>query len=130
MSSQNVENVHRAYKAFQERDFDVIAELSDPDVEFTSLIRESEGEVYRGHEGLRAYLEAIVDVLPDWTPQVEAVEDHGDRMLVKARIHATPPGGSVPMEQVSWQAIRFRDEKAVRWDFFRTQQEARAALES
>ena len=49
-------------------------------------------------------------------------------MLVKARIHASPPGGDVPMEQVVWQAIRLRDGLAIRWDFFRTEEEARAAL--
>ena len=129
MSAENLKNVRRAYEAFRQRDFATIEELSDPEVEFTSLIRESEGEIYRGHEGLREYLKALVDVLPDWSPEIEAVEDHGDRMLVNARIHATPPGGSMPIEQVSWQAIRFRGDRAVRWDFFRTEEEARAALE-
>lgn len=128
MPSENVKNVRRAYEAFKTRDFKTIADLSDPEVEFTSLIRESEGEVYRGHEGVREYLEALVDVLPDWSPEIETIEDHGDRMLVRARIYATPPGGSVPLEQVSWQAIRFRGARAVRWDFFRTEEEARAAL--
>jgi hypothetical protein len=57
-----------------------------------------------------------------------AVLNRGDRMLVRARIYATPPGGDVPMEQVVWHAIRLRDGLAIRWDFFRTEDEARAAL--
>ena len=124
----NVERARRAYDAFRRRDFDVIAELSDPEVEFTSLIRESEGTVYRGREGLREYLTSLVEVLPDWSPTIEAIEDHGEPMLVKARIHATPPGGSVQIEQQMWQVIKFRGGRARRWDFFRTEEEARAAL--
>ena len=27
-----------------------------------------------------------------------------------------------------WQVVRFRDGLAIRWDFFRTEEEARAAL--
>lgn len=56
------------------------------------------------------------------------VEDHDDRVLVRARIFATPHGGSVPLEQVMWQLIEFRDERARHWEFFRTEEEARAAL--
>jgi hypothetical protein len=49
-------------------------------------------------------------------------------MLVKAKIHASAPGSGAPMEQVMWQAVRLRDGLAIRWDFFRTEEEARAAL--
>ena len=120
--------VRRVYAAFAERDIDTIVQNSDPNVEFTSLTMESEGTTYRGHEGLREYFDRLLDVLPDWRPELEEVEDHGDRMLVKTRIRATPSGGSVPVEQVMWQVIRFRNKLAVRWDFFRTEEEARAAL--
>ena len=104
--------------------------ITHPDVVFTSMIRESEGGVYRGHEGMREFFESLLEVLPDWRPELEDVEDHGDRMLVRARIYASPPGGDVPMEQVVWHVIRLRDGLAIRWDFFRTEEEARAALEA
>ena len=122
------ELARRAYAAFAEHDIDTIVEISHPDVEFTSLVMESEGMVYRGHDGLREYFDRLLDVLPDWRPVLEQVEEHGDRGLVKARIYATPSGGSVSVEQVMWQVVRFRDGLAVRWDFFRTEEEARAAL--
>jgi ketosteroid isomerase-like protein len=121
---------HRAYAAFAERDLEAIVEISHPDVEFTSLTMESEGMIYRGHDGLREYFERLLDVLPDWRPKLEEVEEHGDRGLVKARISATPSGGSVSVEQVMWQVVRFQDGLAIRWDFFRTEEEARAALDA
>ena len=126
--SDPLELVHRAYAAFARRDFDAVEALSAPDVEFTSLVMESEGTTYRGHEGLRSYLTQMVEVLPDWRPEIETVEQHGDEVLVKARVQATPTGGSVPVEQVMWQVVRVRDDRATHWAFFRTEEEARAAL--
>ena len=128
MASHNVEMLKRGYVAFQNRDFDELVAVTHPEIEFTSLIRESEGAVYRGHQGVREFFESLLEVLPDWIPVLDSYEDHGDRMLAKATIHASPPGGDVPMEQVMWQAIRLRDGLAIRWDFFRTEDEARAAL--
>lgn len=120
--------VHRAYNAFAERDFDAIAEITHPEVEFTSLVMESEGTTYRGLDGLREYFERIVDVLPDWRPEVQEIEAHGDLALVRNRTYATPPGGSVPVEQAMWQVVRLRDGLAYRWEFFRSEDEARSAL--
>ncbi|MGH3117968.1 MAG: nuclear transport factor 2 family protein, partial [Gaiellales bacterium] len=128
MPVDNIEQVKRGYSAFKNRDLDELVAVTHPEVEFTSLVRESEGEVYRGHEGMREFFKSLIEVLPDWKPEIDTIEDHGDRMLVKARIHASPPGGDVPLEQVAWQAIRLRDGLAIRWDFFRTEEEARAAL--
>ena len=128
MSDDNVATLKRGYAAFANRDFDELIAVTHPEVEFTSLIRESEGAVYRGHDGVREFFKGVLDVLPDWNPVLDSYEDYGDRMLVKARIHASPPGGNVPIEQTVWQAIRLRDGLAIRWDFFRTEEEARAAL--
>ena len=128
MTRDNAETLKRGYAAFKNRDFDELVAVCHPEVEFTSLIRESEGGVYRGHEGVRQFFQGVLDVLPDWSPELDSFEDHGDRLLVRAVIHASPPGGDVPMEQVVWQAVRLRDGLAIRWDFFRTEEEARAAL--
>jgi ketosteroid isomerase-like protein len=128
MTSQNEETLRRGYAAFENRDFDALVAVTHPDIVFTSLIRESEGGVYRGHDGVREFFKGVLEVLPDWFPNLDAFEDLGDRILVKATITASAPGSDVPMEQVVWQAIRLRDGLAIRWDFFRTEEEARAAL--
>ncbi len=128
MSDERLQKTYRAYDAFARRDFDALAALCEPDCTFRSLVMESEGTEYRGYDGLREYFDSLTDVLPDWRPEVEMVEDHDDRVLVRARIFATPHGGSVPLEQVMWQVIEFRNERALRWEFFRTEEEARAAL--
>ncbi len=67
-------------------------------------------------------------MLPDWRPEVDSSRTMATAMLVRARIYATPPGGAVPMEQVMWQVIQPPRTSWLRWDFFRTEEEARAAL--
>jgi ketosteroid isomerase-like protein len=129
MPTDNADTLRRGYAALDARDFDGLVAVTHPDVVFTSLIRESEGGEYRGHEGVREFFGSLLEVLPDWSPVLDAFEDHGDRMLAKARVQASAPGSDVPMEQVVWQAIRLRDGLAIRWDFFRTEEEARAALD-
>jgi ketosteroid isomerase-like protein len=130
MSAENIELTKRGYAAFRSRDIEAVVAITDPDIEFTSLTRESEGTTYRGHEGLREFFASLLEVLPDWRPTLEMAEDHGDLVLAKALIEATPPGGVVPVKQVMWHVIRMRNGLAVRWDFFRTEEEARAALRS
>jgi len=128
MPTDNADTLRRGYAALENRDFDGLVAVTHPDIVFTSLIRESEGGVYHGHEGVREFFESLVEVLPDWNPVLDWCEDHGDRMLARARVQASAPGSDVSMEQVVWQAIRLQDGLAIRWDFFRTEEEARAAL--
>jgi len=40
------------------------------------------------------------------------------------RFRMTGTLGTVPVEQTMWIAVRLRDEKAIRWAFFRTEREA------
>ena len=128
MPTDNEKTLMRGYAAFENHDFDELVAVCHPDIQFTSLIRESEGGVHRGHDGVREFFAGVLEVLPDWYPVLDSFEDHGDRMLVKARVTASPPGSDVPMEEVVWQAIRLSGGLAIRWDVFRTEDEARAAL--
>ena len=100
----------------------------DPDVEFTSLIQESEAKVYCGHAGVRQFLDEMLSVFPDWTPEVETTEAFGDTVLVKVRFLGTGAGSGMSIEQVGWQVARGRDGKVVGWRVYRTEEEARAAL--
>ncbi len=127
MSRENVELVRNAYAAFRRRDTDRLLALVHPDAEFSSLIMEADARVYRGHAGLREYLRAVLEVLPDWEPTEETIEDFGDTLLVKARINASGAGSGARVEQVMWQVLTIRDGKAQSWRFFRSEAEAREA---
>ena len=78
MPEDNVGTVRSSYDAFYRRDLDEFLGFHDPDVEFRSLVLEVEG-VYHGHEGLRAWWATILDVFPDWMPQIEDARDDWER---------------------------------------------------
>jgi ketosteroid isomerase-like protein len=122
------ELAREAFAALARRDFDGFLELMDPDVEFTSLIQESEAKLYCGHAGVRKFIDEMLSVFPDWTPEVESTEAFGDTVLVKVRFLGTGAGSGMSIEQVGWQVARGRDGKVVGWRIYRTEEEARAAL--
>lgn len=124
----SAELAREAFAALQQRDLDGFLELMDPDVEFTSLIQESEAKLYCGHAGVRKFLDEMLSVFPDWRPEVESAESFGETALVKVRFQGTGTGSGMSVEQTAWQVAHGRDGKVVGWRFFRTEDEARAAL--
>jgi ketosteroid isomerase-like protein len=128
VSSENTERLHSAYAALRRRDLDGFLEYVHPAVQFTSLITESDGVVYRGHAGVRKFLDSLLAVLPNWQVFEDRVEDYGDAMLVKARSVASGAGSGVSVEQAMWQALRMSDGQVVAWGFFRTEEEALDAI--
>ena len=82
----SAELAEAAFAALARRDFDGFLDLMDPDVEFTSLILESEAKVYCGHAGVRQFL----------TLSADSAERYA--RLVAGRIH----DGRRP----TWQEIR------------------------
>ena len=124
----SAELAEAAFAALARRDFDGFLDLMDPDVEFTSLIQESEARLYCGHAGVRQFLDEMLSVFPDWTPEVESTEVFGDTVLVKVRFLGTGSGSGMSIEQVGWQVARGRGGKVLGWRVYRTEEEARAAL--
>ena len=60
MSRENVAIFRRGYAAVNRGDIDGVLLTVHPDVEFTSLIAEAEGETFRGHEGVRRWWKEVV----------------------------------------------------------------------
>jgi ketosteroid isomerase-like protein len=117
----------KAADALNRGDYDTYLSVLDPDVEFTSLIAEAEGEVFRGHEGGRRWWETVRGAFDEVHWEFQSVEVLGhDEALGRVRISGVL--GGVRVEQTMWQAMRFRGSRASWWRFYRTEDEARAAL--
>jgi ketosteroid isomerase-like protein len=86
----NVDIVRRAFDAFSRRDVAVLAELIDPDFEWTTPTARVAGrsEPYRGHEGLRDYLADVAQVWQELRSEPEEFREIGDRVVVIGRIYA------------------------------------------
>ena len=127
MPEDNVGTVRSSYAAFHQRDLEEFLSYHDPEVEFRSLVLEVEG-VYRGHDGLRSWWENVVDVFPDWMPQIEDARAAGDRVLIRVRVEGAGTGTGIDLERHAWNVVEVRDGRITSSAFFRTEEEALEAM--
>jgi hypothetical protein len=121
--SEFTELSRAAYEAISQDDLEAFLALTDPDVDFNSLI---EGRSYRGHEGVREWWSNVVNLLGGVDLDLEKVVDLDDRGYVK--MAATSNLSDVDVPAAIWQAARIENGKAVWWGIFRTESEAREEL--
>jgi ketosteroid isomerase-like protein len=116
-----------AFGALNSGDLEAFLALTDKDVEFTSMVAEAEGTVFRGHSGVRAWWNTVRAAFEDVRWEVFDVRGSGDGGVAHFRMVGTL--GSVPVEQTMWQAVVLRDGKLIWWAFFRSEREALEAVE-
>ena len=79
MSQENVVLYYRAVDALNRRDFDAYLAVMADDVEAVPRTGALEGESsYRGHDGVRRWLNSLLDVFPDYSAELVEVRDCGD----------------------------------------------------
>ena len=122
MSQGNVEILKDAFAAISDGDLNRFVSLTDPEVEFHSLIAEAEGHTYRGHDGVREWWEQVKGSLGGLRFEAEAIRSEGDWAVVKVLV--TSRMGDVAVPQRMWQASRARNGKAIWWGIYRTEAEA------
>jgi ketosteroid isomerase-like protein len=127
MPGDNAGTVRSSYDAFHRRDLDEFLGYHDSDVEFKSLVLEVEG-VYRGHDGLRAWWENVVDVFPDWMPQIEDAREAGNRVLLRVRVEGHGTGTGIDLDRHAWNVVEVHDGRITSSAFYRTEDEARQAM--
>ena len=98
MSQGNVdinELADRAVDALNRDDLDGFLDLVDPEVEFTSMIAEAEGETFRGHDGVRRWWESIRNAFEEvrWTHF--GIQTHGERGVARQLLLSTFAAGNV-----------------------------------
>ena len=106
--------IRRAYAAFAERDVETLIELSDPEVEVSTVtgLLAGRSEPYRGYEGLAEYID---DISGQWK-RLELQPQHflpvgSDRVLVFGRVRAWHQRGFLDSEN-AW-LWTLRDEKVL-----------------
>jgi ketosteroid isomerase-like protein len=127
MPEDNVGTVRSSYDAFLRRDLEGFLSYHDPAVRFKSLVLEVEG-VYHGLDGLRSWWENVLDVFPDWTPQIEDARDVADRVLLRVRVEGRGTGTGFDLERHSWNLVEVHNGRIISSAFYRTEDEALDAL--
>jgi len=101
----NIDLVRRLYEAFSERDIEAMLELLGADMEFfpqvtASMVKRS--EPYRGHGGMRRYVEDATRVWIQLDIIPHEFRDLGDRVLVIGRVYARGQGGYISDSPAAW----------------------------
>jgi ketosteroid isomerase-like protein len=128
MAAEQIELTRRAFEAFNARDLESMLDLFDPDVQVLSLMTEAEGSTYCGHEGVRTWFETITDVFPDTTPEMCEVRETAEGVVAKININVVGVASGVRFDQSYYHAVTSRGGKVTWFGFFRTEDEATAAL--
>jgi uncharacterized protein len=98
VSEQNVEIVRRAFEAFNQRGLEGLLEFADPRIEWSTTGIFLEAGTYRGHEGIRRYLGAMMEEFDD--VRTESVEfiDGGDVVVVPSRFSGRGKRSGAPVD--------------------------------
>jgi ketosteroid isomerase-like protein len=127
MSSSDLETIRQGVAALNRGDVDALAATLDPDVELVPLKAVLDGSVYRGHEGLKRWLE---DMGEDWTAYElrldEARDLGGGTILVEATMLLRGQSGVAFDSRAAW-LCEMRAGKVRRLRFFADAASALAA---
>jgi ketosteroid isomerase-like protein len=127
MSRENVDLALLMYEAFNRRDLDRFLAIMHDEVEIEPRLGALEGD-YCGHEGVRRWWSNLLDVLPDYTAEVEELDDLGEMTLGQIRGTAHGAASSAPVVETWWQSTSWRDGRCIWWRNFATEAEARETI--
>lgn len=95
MASRNVEIVQQAFAAFERRDPELIVAVCSKEIVFQPVTAQiaAAGEPYRGHAGMRRYMEDVASVWQELRPAPEAFHEGENGIVVATgRVYAWGAG--------------------------------------
>jgi ketosteroid isomerase-like protein len=136
MSQENVELVEGLFAGSAGTDKqallaalpELIAQLCDPEVEWVEDPSRADGQVHRGHEGVRASFEEWLAGFEDYRSELEEVIDCGDDVLAVATEHGRGAASGAAVSSRNHMVLTFRDGKLLRYREFYDERAARRAV--
>ena len=98
MPPSNVEIVRRAFAAFETRDAAALVAVCSPEIVWEPVTARiaAGGDPYRGHEGMRKYLEDVARVWQELRPVPDRFEEGPDGVVVAiGRVYAWGVGRGI-----------------------------------
>lgn len=106
---------------------DLIAQACDPDIEWVEDPQRADGQVHRGHEGVRRSWERWMENWDEYETEVERFVDCGDDVLVVARERGRGKTSGATVSSRNYMVFTIRAGKVARYREFYDEQ---AALEA
>ena len=124
MSQETLANLARAQAAYNRGDWDAALATMDPSVVFDLTRVAPDGQIYEGHEGVKAFWRMLRDVFGDFRTDPEEVIDGGDKLFSLMHLRGRGKASGAESDDFLYQVVTLRQGKAVRVDFFRDRDEA------
>ena len=126
MTDRDIETVEALLAAYRRGDVEAILELNHPEGEWVNPDYAIEPGTRRGREEIRRAIERIFEFFE--TVDVESMERTPDgRILVITRVRSRGMGGGPGIEALTGTLFTVRDGLLVRYEWFRSPEEAREA---
>ena len=120
MSQQNVELARRAAEAFDRHDFEALAELMDPLIEWNDQ-RELPGAAsHHGVEAVERHLRAIFEDMADFRIEAQEFVEAGDHVVITSRVSAKGQVSGAPVERVTFAINEYRAGRLLRVSIYGT----------
>ena len=126
MTDRDIETVEALLAAYRRGDVEAILELNHPEGEWINPDYAIEPGTRRGREEIRRAIERIFEFFE--TVDVESMERTPDgRILVITRVRSRGMGGGPGIEALTGTLFTVRDGLLLRYEWFRSPEEARDA---
>jgi hypothetical protein len=127
MSQENVELYYRAVDAVDRHDLSAFLALMDDEVDAVPRIVAMEGGLH-GHEGIRRWWDEWFAAFPDYSIEIVEARGFGDVVIASLRSGGHGASSDLLLEELLWQATRWRQRKCLWWSIFQTRTEALEAV--
>src|SRR4051812_6001763 len=107
MSQENVEIVHRALAAWNDRDIEAMLALADPEIEYVNSPTAVEPGTRSGHKGFEHVIRAQWEILSEARWELDRLYERGDEIIGLGRISRRMPGSDARIEDRVLVAVRF-----------------------
>ena len=129
MSRENVELVKGLVDAVARQDTARLTELTDPEVEWHSFLAQlREGGVYRGHEGMRQYVQDLADTWEFLHTEIHDTLTVGAVVLLVGNLRYRGKGSGVEAASTVGYILKVRQGRALVLRAFREPEQVLEAV--
>ena len=112
MATSNIEVVRRTLEAFDEQDVEASVAWTTEDVVVRSaVIGVAEGNVYRGHDGIRQWARERAETFDELRFVLEEAREVGDSVVALGHIHGRGEASGIVLDTPSGWVFSVRDGK-------------------
>ena len=126
MAGTDVEIVKRCLAAYLADDYDTAMSYLADDVVY-DLRDFPDGEVYRGHDGVREAFRIWLGAWEDYRQEIDEIVALGDQVLVCSRERGRGKGSGIQLERPQHALWTLAGDKVTSMEFFARREDAVAA---